>query len=75
MSDISDLIAEAEDILAHPDTPFRPVVLLRMVIQLAKEVERIDHAQRDTAARPAAKKGQQRSRARTEPEGHTGHAG
>lgn len=45
MSSLSDLIAEAEDILAHQDTPFRPVVLLRMVIQLAKEVERIGRAQ------------------------------
>ena len=77
MSDLDSLIEEAQDILANgQNSPFRPVVLLRMFIRLAKEVERIDRAQRDTtAARPAAKKGQQRSRAGAEPEGHSRHAG
>ncbi len=73
MSDLSNLISEAEDILAHPDNPFRPVVLLRMVIRLAKEVEKIE--QRTPHPRPAAKKGVQRKRAGTEPEGHPSHAG
>ena len=77
MSELDSLIEEAQDILANgQNSPFRPVVLLRMFIRLAQEVERIDRAQRDTAtARPAAKKGQQRSRAGAEPKGHTGHAG
>ena len=77
MSELDSLIEEAQDILANgQNSPFRPVVLLRMFIRLAKEVERIDRAQRDTAtARPAAKKGQQRSRAGAEPKGHTSHTG
>lgn len=74
-AELENLILEAEDILAHQDTPFRPVVLLRMVLRLAKEVQRIDSAQRAADSHPAAKEGVQRSRARAKPKGHTGHTG
>jgi hypothetical protein len=46
MSELDSLIEEAQDILANgQNSPFRPVVLLRMFIRLAQEVERIDRAQ------------------------------
>lgn len=75
MSGVDNIIAEAEDILAHQDRPFRPVVLLRMVLRLAKEVQRIDSAHRAADSVPAAKEGVQRSRARAKPTRHSGDAG
>lgn len=75
MSELDSLIEEAQDILANgQNSPFRPVVLLRMFIRLAQEVERIDseRAQAGTGSpsvdassgaahpRPAAKKSSQR---------------
>lgn len=90
MSELDSLIEEAQDILANgQNSPFRPVVLLRMFIRLAQEVERIDseRAQAGTGSpsvdassgaahpRPAAKKSSQRKRAGAEPQGHTSHPG
>ena len=77
MSDLRDLVAEAEDIMAHRNTlPFRPDVLLSIVIRLAKEVERIEQRTEGSPdPRPAAQKGSQRKRAGAEPKGHPSDAG
>ena len=75
MSELENIITECDDILANADnTPFRPVVLLRMVQRLAKEVQRIDQS-RAADSHPAQEKGQQRSRARAKPKGHFSDAG
>lgn len=74
MTELENIITECDDILANQNTPFRPVVLLRMVQRLAKEVERIDQS-RAADSHPAAEESKQRSRARAKPKGHTSHTG
>lgn len=75
MSELDNIITEAEDILANQNTLFRPVVLLRMVHRLAREVQRIDSAQRAADSHPAPQESRQRSRARAKPKGHSSDGG
>lgn len=74
MSDLDSIIAECDDILANQNTPFRPVVLLRLVQRLAREVERIESAHRAADSHPAQEESKQRSRARAKPTRHTSDA-
>ena len=76
MSDLDRIIADGEEILDHADTtPFTPVVLLEMVLDLAREVQKHEHTFHKHAAGQAAQKSGKRVRAGAESEGHSGHAG